>query len=294
MKRTGITALFLLVFLLIALLPSAAFSQVAGKLTKVDGGVDILKAGTAAAVPAQVSDSLSIGDILRTKSDGRAVITFVDNSVVTVGPKSRLGIEEYLFKPEEDKRVVSMKLHRGKMEFDVPKPVYSAQGSKFEMKTRTAVAGIRGTAGATVNLPRVERLYITSGLGELTNRFGTVRVSPGMVGESYDGGAPRARTFSPGEFNSMRSGGTTGGSRTSGGSGTGGGVSGSGAGAGGDLSGIPGGAGGGLGSVTNMQGTGSIINNNANPNSQLGAGNRLDTTTPANTPVNVNVQFPNP
>jgi hypothetical protein len=36
-------------------------------------------------------------------------------------------------------------LNRGKLDVTVPKGLYTTQGSRFEVKTTTAVAGVRGT-----------------------------------------------------------------------------------------------------------------------------------------------------
>lgn len=197
---------YLVLFLFFSLLiPSLAFSQVAGKITLVEGRVDILRAGTVEAVPARVGDTVSIGDILRTKSDGRAEITFIDNSVMTVGPKSRLGIEEYLYKPEAEKREASVKLFRGRTGFKIPKPVYSAEGSKFEMKTRTATAGVRGTEGILLT-GMVDRVYVREGVIEFANPIGKVTVTAGKVGESIAGRPPTERPYSEKEFSRQQEG----------------------------------------------------------------------------------------
>lgn len=173
--------------------------QIAGKITKVQGRVDILRAGATAAVPVKMGDTVNVGDILRTKSDGKAEITFIDNTAMTVGPRSRLGIEEYLYKPDEQKRSASLKIYRGRTGFQIPKPVYPAEGSKFEMKTRTAVAGVRGTEGIILT-DGVERVYVKEGIIEFKNPLGSVTVSKGEVGEVFVGRAPVERPYSEREY----------------------------------------------------------------------------------------------
>ena len=182
------------------MLPAMAMAQVAGKLTKVSGRVDILRVGTTAAAAVTLNEEVSIGDIVRTKSDGTAEITFIDNSIMTVGPRSRLGIEEYLYKSEENKRVASLKLLRGRAGFTVAKPVYTAAGSKFEMQTKTAVAGVRGTEGLLIT-GAIERVYVKEGVVEFKNPLGAVTVTAGHVGEVFYGGTPTVRPFSGSEFN---------------------------------------------------------------------------------------------
>ncbi|MGD0283701.1 MAG: FecR family protein [Dissulfurispiraceae bacterium] len=195
------------------MLPSLALAQVAGKLTKVSGTVDILRTGTTTAVPAKVNDEVSIGDIIRTKSDGTAEITFIDNSIMPLGPRSRLGIEEYLYSSKDNKRVASLKLYRGRAGFTVPKPVYAAAGSKFEMHTRTAVAGVRGTKGLLLS-GLTERVYVEEGVVgfwncpgvEFSKCPGRVIVTAGNVGEILYGGAPIVRPFSGNEFKQQQEG----------------------------------------------------------------------------------------
>lgn len=181
------------------LLATPAEAQLAGKITKIEGRVDILRAGAAAAVSVKIGDAVNVGDILRTKSDGKAEITFIDNTAITVSPRSRLGIDEYLYKPAEGKRSVSLKIYRGRTGFQIPKPVYSAEGSKFEMKTKTAVAGVRGTEGI-IHTDGIERVYVKEGVIEFKNPLGSVIVSKGEVGEVFAGRAPVERPYSEREY----------------------------------------------------------------------------------------------
>src|SRR5208283_837623 len=202
---TKLAKLLFSIICLAVMLPAMAMAQVAGKLTKVSGRVDILRVGTTAAAAVTLNEEVSIGDIVRTKSDGTAEITFIDNSVMTVGPRSRLGIEEYLFNSADNKRVASLKLLRGKMGFTIPKPVYAAAGSKFEMKTKTAVAGVRGTGGLLLTGAN-EQVYVKSGVVEFHNPLGSVLVTTGHVGEVIYGRAPHVRPYSGTEFNRQNEG----------------------------------------------------------------------------------------
>lgn len=203
--RSKPARLLIPIFFIAVLLPSLVLAEIAGKLTKVTGRVDVLRAGATAAVPAVLNEDVSVGDIVRTKSDGTAEITFIDNSVMAVGPKSRLGIDEYLYKSEENKRVASLKLHRGKAAFTVPKPVYAAEGSKFEMQTKTAVAGVRGTEGLLLTGP-VEKVYVSKGIVEFRNPLGFVTVTAGNVGEVLYGRAPQVRPYGGTEFKKQEEG----------------------------------------------------------------------------------------
>ena len=181
------------------IVPELSFSEVIGNITRVEGRADIMRVGKTAAETLKIEEAVSIGDIVRTKSDGRVEITFVDKTVMMVGPKSRLGIDEYLFKPEEGKRSASLKLYRGKTGFDIWKADFPADGNKFEMKTRTAIAGVRGTSGLLFT-GNIERVYVKEGTIEFSNPLGSVLVTSGRVGEIVNGGAPVERPFSASEY----------------------------------------------------------------------------------------------
>lgn len=197
MKRSF---LLLCVLMWSFIVPELSFSEEVGKITRVEGRADILRVGKTAAEVVKIEEAVSIGDIVRTKSDGHVEITFVDNTVMKVGPKSRLGIDEYLFKPEEGKRSASLTLYRGKTGFDIWKADFPAEGNKFEMKTRTAIAGVRGTNGLLFT-GNIERVYVMEGKIEFSNTLGSVLVTSGRVGEIISGRAPVERPFSAREYN---------------------------------------------------------------------------------------------
>ena len=76
-----------------------AQADVVGRLTQVEGRVDLLKGGQLPATPVKVDDGVQPGDVLRTKSLSKAQITFIDNSTLTIAPESRVAIEAYMFDP---------------------------------------------------------------------------------------------------------------------------------------------------------------------------------------------------
>ena len=83
---------------------AGAQADVVGRLTQVEGRVDLLKGGQLPATPVKVDDEVRPGDVLRTKSLSKAQITFIDNSTLTVAPESRVGIEAYMYDPAQQKR----------------------------------------------------------------------------------------------------------------------------------------------------------------------------------------------
>jgi hypothetical protein len=140
---------FVIGFILSLLLPLTAFAETVGYFSLVEGRVDILKAGKTSAVPVKRNDNVSMGDIVRTKSDGRTEITFKDETTVKLAPETRIKIDEYTFNPDNSRNKGVLNLFRGKVRSVVTKSkgiIPIGLGiSSFNVNTPTAIAGVRGT-----------------------------------------------------------------------------------------------------------------------------------------------------
>jgi hypothetical protein len=128
-------------------LPGAVLAaEPVGSVTFVTGVADITRPGQGAE-PLVKGDDLYVGDIVRTKSNAKVEITFIDESIVRVAQKSRLQITEYMFEREERRSTLS--LFRGKIQSLVKKVAGFSFGrarkNRFEIHTPTAVCGVRGT-----------------------------------------------------------------------------------------------------------------------------------------------------
>ena len=130
--------------LLITGLVATAPAEVVGRITQVEGRVDLLKGGQLPATPVKLEDPVGLGDVLRTKSLSKAQITFIDNTVVTISPESRIAIDEYVFDPAKGKRNAVLQLFHG-MALAVVSKIYKAEQPDFVIKTHTAIMGVRGT-----------------------------------------------------------------------------------------------------------------------------------------------------
>jgi hypothetical protein len=126
------------------LLSSGALAAVVGRITQLEGRVEILKKGELPATPAKLNDGVEPGDVLRTKSLSKAQITFVDKSIVTISPGSRLAIEEYQVDSAKGKRQAVLKLFQG-LALTVVSKIYQSEKPDFVVKTHTAIMGVRGT-----------------------------------------------------------------------------------------------------------------------------------------------------
>ncbi len=118
-----------------------------GELTAVVGRVDITSPGDSAREAAP-GDLVERRDIIRTKSDAKAEITFIDGSIVRIAPGSRVAVERYAV--DGDRSEGRLTLFRGKLRSIVRKKMARWFGGggdegRFEVKTPTMVAGVRGT-----------------------------------------------------------------------------------------------------------------------------------------------------
>ena len=134
------------IFLVVLALILAAASQVwaspgAGFVAAVRGEVSIER-GTETHV-ARIGFMVQAGDVLLTGPKSRLKVLLSDDSVLALGSKSRLEIKRHLFE-KNGKRSTSLRLVRGQVRALVHKLVADKKPD-FEVRTRTAVAGVRGT-----------------------------------------------------------------------------------------------------------------------------------------------------
>jgi hypothetical protein len=152
------------------MLPGAASAAVVGRLTQVKGRVDILKGGKLPATPVKVGDRVDAGDVLRSKSLSRAQITFIDSSVISISPGSRLAIEEYMFEPGQGKRRAILQLFQGLAHVLVNK-IFKVKEPDFIIKTHTAVTGVRGTDFGIRLHPNASTILNFEGVTRVGNIF---------------------------------------------------------------------------------------------------------------------------
>jgi len=125
-----------------------ALAAPVGKVTYVEGRVDVLKPGKTVATTVLKGDPVDVGDIYRAKSNSKAEIIFDNKNVLRIVQNTRVEIKEYTIDPEQNIGV--FKLYRGKVmaiapEEFVKKVAAFAEKNRLEIHTPNAVAGVRGT-----------------------------------------------------------------------------------------------------------------------------------------------------
>lgn len=87
--------------------------------------------------PAKVKDDVLLIDTVTTREAAKAKMLFIDDSVLTLGEKTKVVVKEYVYSKERGGKSI-FNLLDGKMKAVVGK-------AKFEVHTPTAVAAARGT-----------------------------------------------------------------------------------------------------------------------------------------------------
>lgn len=119
-----------------------AADKMYGVFMVVKGGVQIHTEGKTAA--AKVGAKVYEGDKVVTAADSRAKIVMSDRNVLNLSPDTTIEITQYQNDAATGKKNVEIKLSGGKIRSNVEQ-TYDGEKSKFQIKTPTAVAGVRGT-----------------------------------------------------------------------------------------------------------------------------------------------------
>ena len=128
---------FLFILAIFLALPLTALAAPVGKITALEGNVDIT-AGSKAR-DAKLGEAVNAGDILRAKSKSKAEVTFLDGNIVRLAENTRIRITDY---QSGAKKTSILDLFRGKVQNIV---TGLAKDARYEVRTPTAVCGVRGT-----------------------------------------------------------------------------------------------------------------------------------------------------
>jgi len=149
---------------------SFAGAGVVGRLTQLEGRVELLKSGNLPAIPLKVDDTVEPGDVIRTKSLSKAQITFIDTSTLTLSQESRIAIEEFKFEPDQGKRRAVVEIFHG-LALAVVNKILKAEEPDFIIKTQTAIMGVRGTEFGIRNHPNSSTILNFKGRTQVGNIF---------------------------------------------------------------------------------------------------------------------------
>ena len=133
----------LLVLSLAGVWVTQVLAEDVGNFSRVVNEVDQLKKGKEPAVPAKVPNGVENQDVVRTKEQAMAVVQFLDESTMTISPKSKVTIEDYMYDATKGRAKGTIKILEGVVETVVP-TTDQLQQKDIQIRTTTAIAGIRG------------------------------------------------------------------------------------------------------------------------------------------------------
>lgn len=125
-----------------------------GKVVTAAGSVSIehvsavvVQASLGQSGAAKVGDSVYLGDVVSTGSDGRVGISFTDGTAFDLSPNARMVMNEFIYDPNSKSNSSLLSLTKGTFTFVAGK---IAKSGDMKVNTPVATMGIRGTT------PRVE------------------------------------------------------------------------------------------------------------------------------------------
>lgn len=188
---------FALIMLTILFAPLSQAQAACGKFIVVKGSVQVDFAKEKRSDRARVGTEVCAGDSISAAVDSRAKIRMVDNNELNISPETVMKIAAYEYKPEEDKKRVLLDVLKGKVRSTV-KQKYDGQVNTFQVKTKAAVAGVRGTDFIASFDPKMGRLEVVTFEGRVEvgklNQSGIlipdVAVGAGMMTEVMMGRSP--------------------------------------------------------------------------------------------------------
>jgi hypothetical protein len=131
------------VALFLALIPyTARAADPIGQVKTADGPVTVERSG--AGQPIAVGDHVFQSDTVVTGAGGSVGITFVDNSMMSLGPDSRLALDKFQFDTTTHDGVFDSSLQKGTLAVKSGQIVKQTPEA-MHIKTPAALLGVRGT-----------------------------------------------------------------------------------------------------------------------------------------------------
>jgi hypothetical protein len=128
--------------MVLAVAVAVAAAEDAGQIKVSKGSAQIERSGQK--LPASVGHVVQQGDVVITGSDGSVGITFLDNSLVSIGPDSVLAIDRFVFNSTTHQGNFDSTLKQGTLAV-VSGKLAKQSPEAMKVKTPAAILGVRGT-----------------------------------------------------------------------------------------------------------------------------------------------------
>jgi ferric-dicitrate binding protein FerR (iron transport regulator) len=151
----------------------------------ISGDIQVRHGATAAFVSATDGEVLVAGDTVRTGDGSRAILTYFEGSTVSIEPNSELTLET-ASALKDGSTVVIMQQNFGRTWHVVTKLITG--NSKYEVKTPSSTASVRGTAFEVDS--DAERTVVTTTEGTVVDRV----ADPERTGQTVEIPVPAGKT----------------------------------------------------------------------------------------------------
>jgi hypothetical protein len=187
----------LLLLLLLASHAAAQSAAPAGQVASLEGHADVQRGGQAVWTALATGKDVFVGDHVRTGDASRLKLLMRDDSVLTLGAKAELTIDaQVVHGGPEGTDTTRLGQLVGSLRAVVTER-YGTKGSSFEVRTPTAIAGVRGTGFVTLvdedgKRTRVIGIYDTTYVRSVIDPSGRheVHVGPHEMTEILAGELP--------------------------------------------------------------------------------------------------------
>lgn len=156
------------------------------RVKSLEGMAQIKKARSSRYETLKKDMLIQVGDEIATR-DGSVVIEFADNSTIRLEPSSTLFFNKLSHFGKTGMVDTRLRLKSGSLTTDIPPLV---KGSRYEIKTPSAVAAVRGTEFRLHSSENETRLEVLEGTVEFSGEHGQMIVEAGK-GASIKNGSPR-------------------------------------------------------------------------------------------------------
>lgn len=175
------------IILMFLLFVSTLFANI-GEITLLEGEAFVKRGEETLRL--NISDSISNNDFIETKTNSKVKITFIDNTIITIGKESSLKIEDYFF-DSNNKNSAKTELSVSKGAFHaITGQIGKVNPEKFKLKTKNATIGIRGTE----IYGDQNRVFCTQGAIFVLSFGETREVSQGFFVNTFDNQIPSQST----------------------------------------------------------------------------------------------------
>jgi hypothetical protein len=135
---------YLHILILLLLFPVMLLAEEApvGSIKTLGGDVLVLRGEQA--LPASIGMPVFQKDVIQTPPAGSVGIIFRDDSIISLGPSSRLDITEYVFEPKDEKFSVLMKMIKGTFVY-ISGAIGRLSPDSIKLETPSSIIAVRGT-----------------------------------------------------------------------------------------------------------------------------------------------------